>query len=144
MLEFIAKYWLEVLFGALVAFIGFSFRSFKNLLMRNIKDREDELKASITKEVDEKFEQHQIAEEKQQEAVQNLQNNLSSLTKGILSMQGKQFRESCEKLLEPTHTITVKEYEQITEDHIAYNGLGGNHNGDALYEAVVEKYKQYL
>lgn len=37
------------------------------------------------------------------------------------------------------HTITIEEYQQINEDHEAYHALGGNHNGDALFDLVRKK-----
>ena len=36
--------------------------------------------------------------------------------------------------------ILPEEYEQLESDHVAYNGLGGNHKGDSLFEQVTAKY----
>ena len=69
---------------------------------------------------------------------------LDNNTKGLLSIQGKQFRDMCEWLLSQEHFITVSEYEQFQEDYVAYKGLGGNHRGDALYKSVVEKFNKQL
>lgn len=40
--------------------------------------------------------------------------------------------------------IIEREFNAITIQHIAYNNLGGNHKGDALYEMVQEKHKKHL
>ncbi len=65
---------------------------------------------------------------------------LENLTKGILSMQGKQFRADCRALLEQDHELTQDEFLEISKDHDAYNALGGNHTGDMLFEAVQKKF----
>ena len=64
---------------------------------------------------------------------------IESLKAGLLSVQGRQFKEDCKKLLAEEHTITFDEYQQIVADHAAYKSLGGNHNGDALFNLVVKK-----
>lgn len=77
--------------------------------------------------------------------VQTLNNTMKALTKGILSIQGRQFRQQCRYLLAVDHVITIEEYEEFENDYAAYKGLGGNHTGDALHDSVVEKFhKQTL
>lgn len=68
--------------------------------------------------------------------IEETSNQLNTLKAGLLSMQGKEFRNNCRRLLEATHTITLDEWEEINADHAAYNGLGGNHRGDELFEMV--------
>lgn len=63
------------------------------------------------------------------------------VTSGILSIQGIHFRSSCRLLLDPSHVITIDEFEQITHDHETYNKLGGNHIGDALFKQVEIKFQ---
>lgn len=63
-----------------------------------------------------------------------------SLKRGILSIQGKVFKEKCEALLN-AETITTQQYEDLLDDHEAYNGLGGNHRGDQLFDLVTKKYQ---
>lgn len=64
--------------------------------------------------------------------------------KGILSVQGRSFKADCRKLLEPGHVISLNEFETITMDHNVYNSLGGNHEGDGLYDLVQTKYNNGL
>lgn len=68
-----------------------------------------------------------------------LEKNITALTAGILSMQGKEFRNNCRKLLAEDHVITLDEWEELDKDHTAYNGLGGNHKGDHLFSLVKKK-----
>lgn len=65
---------------------------------------------------------------------------LENLTKGLLSIQGKQFRADCRELLEQDHHLTQEEFMEISADHDAYNALGGNHTGDMLFDAVRKKF----
>ena len=88
-------------------------------------------------------EERQRAVEKNTEVRAQLEVNdakLEILTRGILSMQGKQFRDDCRKLLKPDHTLTQDEFLEISSDHEAYNALGGNHTGDMLFDAVRKKF----
>lgn len=68
-----------------------------------------------------------------------LEKNITALTAGILSMQGKEFRNNCRKLLAEDHVITLDEWEELDKDHTAYNGLGGNNKGDHLFSLVKKK-----
>lgn len=68
-----------------------------------------------------------------------LEKNITALTAGVLSMQGKEFRNNCRKLLAEDHVITLDEWEELDKDHTAYNGLGGNHKGDHLFSLVRKK-----
>ena len=69
--------------------------------------------------------------------------NLELIKNGLLAVQGHEFRNKCRKLLRQ-ETITLDEYEQLESDHIAYNGLGGNHKGDSLFDQVKTKYYSSL
>ncbi len=60
-------------------------------------------------------------------------NSLDAIRNGLLAVQGHEFRNKCRKLL-AQEEIKPEEYEQLESDHIAYNGLGGNHKGDSLFE----------
>ena len=76
--------------------------------------------------------------------ISEVSNELGFLKAGLLSIQGKEFRENCRKLLADDHEITLDEWEEIDADHEAYNGLGGNHKGDHLYELVQKKAERIL
>ena len=70
--------------------------------------------------------------------------NIASFKKDILDIEGEYFREECRKLLVDDHTITDKEFTIITKQHTAYNNIGGNHEGDSLYDMVENKYKNQI
>ena len=100
----------------------------------------DELTEKINKVEQKSDENDRIVKEE----IEILSNNVENLTIGVLSLQGKQFRDECIQLLRPEHAITVDEYEQFEEDYVAYKGLGGNHMGDALHSRVVEKFNNHI
>ena len=88
-----------------------------------------------------------IVEDKNQElldADKKLHSEIDTVRDGMLSMQGRNFKNDCHKLLKKDHVIDVKEYEQLLADHIIYNKLGGNHEGDALFSMVEAKYKNTI
>lgn len=78
------------------------------------------------------------------EADKRIEESIDKMQDGMLSIQGRNFKNDCHKLLKPDHTIYVKEYEQILSDHIVYNKLGGNHEGDELFAMVKAKYQNTI
>lgn len=79
-----------------------------------------------------------------QQQIHTLSDEMGYLKAGLLSLQGKEFRADCRRLLEDGHEITLDEWEEIDADHEAYNGLGGNHKGDSLFELVRKKVEKTL
>lgn len=69
--------------------------------------------------------------------------SLDAIKEGLLAVQGHEFRNKCRKLLSQDN-ISLDEYEQLESDHLAYNGLGGNHKGDSLFDQVKTKYYAQL
>ena len=69
--------------------------------------------------------------------------SLDAIKGGLLAVQGHEFRSKCRRLL-AQDTIKPSEYEQLESDHDAYNGLGGNHKGDSLFDQVKTKYYAQL
>lgn len=132
MLEFILKYWIEFLFGLVIAGGGFIIkRTLKSYKQERADEKKDFLK-EIQKEIQAEF----VRSDKKET---ELQNEIKILKNGLLSIQGRTFKSNCKKLLEEDHEISLEEYEEITKDHDAYNSLGGNHNGDQLYQLVRQK-----
>lgn len=70
-------------------------------------------------------------------------NSLDAIKEGLLAVQGHEFRQKCRKLLQKD-IILLEDYEQLESDHLAYNGLGGNHKGDSLFDQVKTKYYSQL
>jgi hypothetical protein len=46
--------------------------------------------------------------------------------------------------LDPAHTISLVEFENVLMEHRTYNELGGNHEGDVLFRMVEAKFKKDL
>ena len=138
MLDFIIKYWVEFGFGLIIAIGGYFFKKY-------MKMREDEQKAERARFYDnlkkDMFSRYDEIEKESRDGDQKLQKQLDALRKGILSMQKKEFIAECQALLAEDHEITLEEYQQCIEDHDAYNGLKGNHNGDSLFALVEQKAK---
>lgn len=130
--EFIIKYWLEFVFGIVIAIIGFAVkRTLKSYQQERMEGKEAFLE-SIRTEIRAEFERSNKKE-------LELQNEIKILKAGLLSVQGRIFKYNCHRLLEQHHGITLEDYEELTKDHEAYNSLGGNHNGDQLYLLVRKK-----
>ena len=152
MLDFVVKYWIEWLFGLLGIILVFWFKRWYKLerdsFTKFYEEKEQKLKIEITKDIEEKMtpalEELEETNKKQSADIEALYCNQENLTVGILSIQGKQYRDQCRTLLDPLHEITIDEYEQEEEDYTAYKGLGGNHKGDTLHAAVVAKYKAQI
>lgn len=79
-----------------------------------------------------------------QKQVDDMKNELTAVKAGILSVQRKEFYAECRRLLRDNHQITLDEWEEVDADHEAYNGLGGNHKGDALFQMVKIKAESTL
>lgn len=138
MLDFIIKYWVEFGFGLIVAGGGY-------FIKRYMKLKEEEQNTERAKFYDklkkDMFARYDEIEKESTNGDHELQKQLDALRKGILSMQKKEFIAECQELLAEDHNITLEEYQQCIEDHDAYNGLKGNHNGDSLFALVEQKAK---
>lgn len=128
MLEWIAKYWLEVVFS--LALAGFAWGG-KRLIKFYIDDVKRTLE-NLEKKIMAKVEARDNAQDE----------TLREMRAGLLSMQGEHFKKKCQELLDSEHKISVEELTNITRDHDAYKGLGGNHEGDLLFKLVLEKAKK--
>ena len=73
-----------------------------------------------------------------------IHSEIDVIKSGMLSLEGRTFKEDCRKLLQDDHRITLAEFEAISAEHIVYNNLGGNHEGDGLFSMVVAKYQNNL
>ena len=166
MLDFIVKYWLEVAFGLVCATIAWLARHYIQLQKETDKNHQDQLLDSIQNKINEQYEKTQQQIDNQYNKIQQqmdlqyknlinlveLQNkeiqhvdtkittDLVNMKKDVLSIEGSFFKQECRRLLHKDHIITEEEFNTITVQHIAYNGLGGNHEGDAMYDSVNLKY----
>lgn len=72
--------------------------------------------------------------------IDTLEDNLNTLRGGILSLQRREFKEECRKLLNQKEAITYEQYTMLQNEHTVYNSLGGNHEGDQLFKLVSMRY----
>lgn len=162
----IIKYWVEFLLGLVVAGGGFLLKRFFKLEREERKREQDEHFKILMKDFSEENQkiittlqqdnknihatiiavqqESQHDDQTLQQQVSQLNTDLSGIKAGMLSVQGKEFRANCRKLLAEDHEITLDEWEEIDKDHEAYNGLGGNHRGDQLYALVKKKAEHFL
>lgn len=63
---------------------------------------------------------------------------------GILSLHRRRFIDDCRKLLAKEDEITQEDYNRIKREHGTYKSLGGNHEGDEMYDLFLAKYKAQL
>lgn len=136
MLEFIAKYWLEFLFGLIASGLGVACKKIYKLYKA-------EKKHQTTKEQKEFYDglQNLIKEGNKAsiEGDQILQEQINVVKDGVLSIHKKNFKQDCRELLSENHDINLAEFEALQEEYGIYKSLGGNHDGDTLYHMVEEK-----
>lgn len=81
-------------------------------------------------ELEKRMEERNAEQDKQSDA----------LRQGILALQKELFLKEGRDLLDSNHTITYEEFMAYTQQHLVYNGLGGNHEGDEQFSLVQIKY----
>ena len=164
-LQWIAQYWVSwacaLIAGGVALFAKRYISMERKAAEEKWKDKEKNMCGKIITNFDEKIEQvEKNSGEKEtkiykeidkmrkdlNEKDDNIYKDLNSvhlevntIKSGILSIQGKQFRELCIELLKKDY-ITIEEYEDFENEYSVYKSLGGNHRGDALHARVVAKY----
>ena len=159
MLDFIIKYWLEVLFGlicgALALFVKKSIELYKTVKNNHETSIIETIQEKMDKQYDKTQEQMnqcynkldtKITEfiDESREEDKKMNERVSGIRSDVLTIEGAYFRAECRKLLVKEHIITQEEFNTITLEHDAYNNLGGNHEGDMLFEMVREKHRDQL
>lgn len=147
MVAFIVKYWIEWLLGIIAAGLGIACKKFYKLYKSektHQKTKEQkEFYAGLERLIQEGNDASQAADVKIRKEMSEMKETLSEeigiVKDGVLSIHGENFKGLCKTLLNPNHTITPEEYSHCINEHDTYNGLGGNHDGDALFKLVVEK-----
>ena len=164
--EFILKYWVEVLFGIVVTVGGFllkhHFKLFKESLDRKMEERDDKLLEKMTKvlTVSNKTIQDSIDKLRSdtkddidgiyvelvdlKDDIKDVRKDVESIRRGVLDIQGPQFKAKCKEVLQDSHQITVDEWLALKKEYEIYTGMGGNSDGSELYNLVHEKYSKHL
>lgn len=145
-LEWLGRYWLEWLCGLVATGALFFAKHYikiqKQVNEEKWKNKEKNMCGKIITTLEDRI---QGVEDKSaaedviiHKELDKIHSEVDTVESGILSIQGKQFREMCEDLLKQDY-ITIEEYEEFEEEYAIYKSLGGNHRGDSLHARVVAK-----
>lgn len=137
MADFITKYWLEFLFGVIVAILG--------VIQRKLQKELKAYKALVKKEQQEKLEQQidlklePILEDIEEIRKHVTERDMESDTKLNLIVSSYRFRliQLCKIYLKQGY-LTTEQYEQINEFYDLYFKLGGNGQAKEFYEQVLK------
>lgn len=146
-LEWIAKYWVNwacaLIAGGVALFAKHYIKLQKKAMEDKWQDKEKNMCGKIVCKIEEEIKKVETASMEEDikihQELDEVHKDVDNMTHGILSIQGKQFKDFCEALLSPDHYITVDEYEEFESEYEVYKGLGGNHRGDALHDRVIDK-----
>lgn len=164
--EFILKYWVEVLFGIVVTGGGFllkhHFKLFKESLDHKMEERDDKFLEKMTKVLTASNKTIQDSIDKLRsdtkddidgvyaelvdlkDDIKDVRKDVESIRRGVLDVQGPQFKAKCKEVLQDGHQITVDEWLALKKEYEIYTGMGGNSDGSELYKLVHEKYSKHL
>lgn len=164
--EFILKYWVEVLFGIVVTGGGFllkhHFKLFKESLDHKMEERDDKLLEKMTKVLTASNRTIQDSIDKLRsdtkddidgiyaelvdlkDDIKDVRKDVENIRRGVLDVQGPQFKAKCKEVLQDSHQITVDEWLALKKEYEIYTGMGGNSDGSELYKLVHEKYSKHL
>lgn len=117
-------------------------------IINTLEKKMDEQRIDMSKQMDSCYNKLlgvvQEAEDRSFAEDKIIHQEIDVIKSGMLSLEGKTFKEECRRLLDIHHVITLAEYELIQTEHEVYNKLGGNHEGDGLFSMVVAKYQNAL
>ena len=151
-LQWIVKYWIEwicvIVSGGIVLFTKHYIKIQKQMQENKWKEKEATMCNKIIEKLEEEITAVEVSSQEEDEEIHkeldNIHQELNAVESGILSLQGKQFRDLCERLLTPDHYISLDEYEVFEAEYEVYKHLGGNHRGDSLHDSVVHKFTNQL
>lgn len=151
-LEWIAKYWVNWLCALAAGGIALFAKHYVKLQKKQMEDKwaekEKNMCGKIIRTLEEEIAkvetQSKDEDSKIHTELAKIHQDVDNMESGILSIQGKQFKDFCEYLLETGHYISVDEYEEFEVEYDVYKGLGGNHRGDALHDRVIDKVKAQM
>ena len=141
MLEFILHYWLQILFGLLVSVITIFHKKIKMWYDSHNEKEQAKFRDGIIEEMRPMFKELADRSDENDKAMKQ---QMEELRAGVLSVQGDAFKEKCRAVIHSEDTITLEQFEQLNRDHDAYKGLGGNHDGDSLFDLVKKKFEHQL
>lgn len=141
MLEFVAHYWLQILFGLIVSIVAACNKKIRTWYSTHKEKEQEQFKHSIVDEIKPMFKE---LADRSDANDQVMKQQMEDLRAGVLSVQGDAFKAKCREAIHSDEPISLELFEQLERDHNAYNGLGGNHDGDALFDLVRKKFEHQL
>lgn len=136
MLEFIGKYWLEFFLGLIATALSVVckkiYKLYKNEKQHQKTTEQKEFYRGLEELIQKGTEESRRGDEK-------LQQQINIIQSGILSLQGKLFKQECRDYLRPDREFSVEDFENLQEEYDTYKDLGGNHDGATLFELVEKK-----
>lgn len=166
MWEFVAKYWLEFLFGLVVAGLGIFAKKFWSMLKNEQNQQRKDFYDSVTEMLsdhkeevnqtlkDWKTEVNELITKKEGAMLKKIDeqrkdsiaehkvigSDIKDLKDGLLGVYSKSFKEDCECFLSrESKEVSLDEYKELSDEHDVYNRLGGNHYGDELFAMAKKK-----
>lgn len=136
MIEFLLKYWLEVLLGAIVTGLSFACKKFYKLYKAEQEHQKTKEQEEFQTEIKRMIEE--VGKEFYEETEQ-LRSQVNTVISGMLSIHSKAFKKECRELLQDDREISLEEFETLQREHDVYKSLGGNHDGDTLFDMVQKK-----
>ena len=148
MIEFVIKYWVQVLFGLMTGVCSYFIKHYRSLWKESQEHQKNkfwddvkvELKADNKALLQEKEALLNSEDARLKQAITEVTESNASLLKAVLDVQRKQFKTDCRYLLEKKEEITFEEFEDLQEEYQIYKSLGGNGPGHNLFELVKDKY----
>ena len=159
MIDFIIKYWLEVAFGLICGTLAWFVKKYMKLYNESKSNHEISIISTIKEEMKNQYQETKVQMDnsikklddkitefisESREEDKKMNEHFFRMKDDILTIEGAYFRSECRKLLQKEHIITQEEFNTITLEHDAYNSLGGNHEGDMLFEMVREKHRNQI
>lgn len=139
--EIIIKYWVEFLLGLIATGLGIVAKKFHSLYKAEQKHQKTEEQKKFYSDLENVVER---AATQSRANETKLQEQIDIVREGVLSLQGEIFKEKCHRFLKPDCDFTLAEFEEIENEHIVYNKLGGNCTGDKLFTLVEKKASNIL
>ena len=136
MVDFIIKYWVQTLLGLIIGALSFACKKIYDLYQSEKQRLVEKEQVRLKKDLDD------TTAKVNKESLEGdivLQKQIDAMRAGILSIQGKTFKQECRELLQEGREISLVEFEAIQEDYNVYKSLGGNHDGDTLFNMVLQK-----
>lgn len=148
MIDFIVKYWLQVLFGLIAAGLGFIAKHYYGLWKKEKENKQNQILDSIKEEL--KTYNQEIVTQKEalltsedvklQEAIKKVEESNNQLMNVVLGVYNKQFKNDCRYLLENVNNITYEQFVNLQEEYDLYRILSGKEADERLFGLVQEKY----